>query len=156
MDMYPVPNYYYEEDEKEIVRPGVGDVLRFSQEHDLERHSLNKTFTNVIFKPDNAFNNLHIQNVIEARLAPFLTHDMIYKNVIAKPMIVPTTTSWQRDAIGVQMGAYGRFWFGWMHDVTHANVPGHVGLTALENGLAMVLWCHPHLAFFHAKCQLND
>ena len=65
-----------------VIRTKLQGIITFHEKIDISnKNRLNKNFTNVAFKPDNAFNFLTIENREQARLAPLLCSQLQFENV---------------------------------------------------------------------------
>ena len=113
-----LPPYWWFQDEQKIVAPTTGDPLLFTEKHLLDNLCLNKTLTNVRFKPDNSFNALPIDNECLIRLAPLLSDKTIFNNVTQPPTYTDNSVEEDLPQYGVSIRhqAYDRLWFGFLQD----------------------------------------
>ena len=115
---FRVPEYWYFPDEEAIVNPQIGDFIRTVEFPTFGRLCLNRTITNLRFKPDNSFNSLDIDMDCQLRLAPLLSDKTVFNNVTREPTriesAVEANSLW--DSASVQMTAYNRLWFGFIQD----------------------------------------
>ena len=133
--------YWYEASETGDMQPKEGDELPISEPHIFDRFLLNRGISNCHFEPDQAYNTLQVYPGVQSRLAPLLCSKSSFNNVTREPKV--DRTYFQRggfdntvhEEVFVQMGAYGRLWFGHTQVVAHANVPGHVGESPFEDRL---------------------
>ena len=138
-----IPDEYFELSERDIVQPQAGSVGHFTETHDFSRLSLNKTCSDVQFKPDQAFNRIEILNQHEMQLSPYLCPNPVFENVTRKPDVTYTYQgntydgvfypNQREQTVRVQTGAYNRFWFGFLNDVQNAVLAGHTGLGPIAN-----------------------
>jgi len=113
----------------------VGGRTPFAGEHTItDRLLLNKTFRNLTFSPEGCNNFLTVDSNSTTRLAPLLCADSTYTNVTRPPVITTNGAAHQADVF-VQMGAYNRFWFGAVDDMsTHPQVTNRVGIAPYSLG----------------------
>ena len=84
----------------------------FAGEHTItDRLLLNKTFRNLTFSPEGCNNFLTVDSNATTRLAPLLCADATFNNVTRPPVITTNGVAHAAD-LYVQMGAYNRYWFG--------------------------------------------
>ena len=132
---YAIADYWFEESEEKMIAPAHGDPTFFNLPHTFDRFSLQKTFENVTFRPNQSFNHLSIDHRAEMRMAPFLSGDTVFKNVTRSPAVELETTGFITTSADVQMGAYGRHYFGFTHTATVNPMIGHAGDAPFSNVL---------------------
>jgi len=115
----------YEED----FNVQAGGRSPFAGEHTItDRLLLNKTFRNLTFSPEGCNNFLTVDSNATTRLAPLLCADSTFNNV-TRPPVITTDGADHQPNVHVQMGAYNRFWFGAVDDMT--DYPGVINRTGL-------------------------
>jgi len=119
----------YEED----FNVQAGGRSPFAGEHTItDRLLLNKTFRNLTFSPEGCNNFLTVDSNATTRLAPLLCADSTYNNV-TRPPVITTDGADHQPNVYVQMGAYNRFWFGAVDNMSDhpavANRTGHAPYT---------------------------
>jgi hypothetical protein len=110
--------WVYAEEEKEFGFES-GGLVPFTGIHNIsDRFFLNKSIKNLSFQPYQSVNYLEIDNESKVRMLPLLCSDRTFRNVTRKPEISHVSLKIQ-PSVFVQMGAYGRFWFGGFDDLTN-------------------------------------
>ena len=70
------------DDEKADFIRDAGSLVPFGAEHSIsDRFILNKTINNLVFKPDQAFNYLEIQNQAQLNISPYLCSEKRFNNI---------------------------------------------------------------------------
>ena len=96
-----------------------GGRVPFQSDHTItDRLLLNKSFNNVLFRPDNCNNFVSIDTRAQTRLAPLLCTDLSYVNVTRPPRVSSNVSGHAHQRVDVQMGDYNRVWFGAVTDMT--------------------------------------
>ena len=90
----------------------------FTGKHVLtDRLLLNKTFSDMSFKPYGAHNFLKVENVAQAQMAPLLCSKKQFENVTVAPIVKGLSPYEVQDTVNVPLSMYGRYWFGSLHNM---------------------------------------
>ena len=127
------------DDEKGDFERDFGTIVPFAADHVIsDRFILNKTVNNLVFKPDQAFNYLTIENQAQLNLAPYLCSEKQFNNVTRAPEVSKNNVQPVSSIAYVQHSAYGRMWFGFLTDV--ANAGAETGLAPYVLPDATAVW----------------
>ena len=118
--------HWHFEEEKELY--AASKYVPFQKEHYItDPLLLNKSIHNLHFKPFNSQNNIKVNNEAEIQLAPLLCSKLSFDNVTQPPIVSHNNLAERFPEILVQLGAYGRFWFGKFTDMYNKNVDNRDG-----------------------------
>ena len=111
-----LPDAWFFNDDEHLMAPRAGDAMPLTELPPLGRLCLNRTLTDVRFKPDNSFNSLELDNECQIRLAPLLTDKLVFDNVTREPTFAEHKKGPIPNVAIVAMTAYNRLWFGFIQD----------------------------------------
>ena len=115
--------HWHLDEERELY--GASEYVPFRKEHNItDPLIVNKSIQNLHFKPFNSQNSLLVNNEAEIQLAPLLCSKLSFDNVTQPPIVSYNESNIRYPEIRVQLGAYGRFWFGKFTDLS-----SHDGVT---------------------------
>ena len=115
-------DYWVFEEEKQLLEENP-DQYKFSEVKTVDdRMLINKSITKSKLKIDGAHNFAVINTRVKQRLAPYLCSDLDYVNITRKPIVEMDSHEKPAPYVEIQLGAYGRYWFGLLNTIDVGSV----------------------------------